>query len=164
MSNHHWGRIFSLVSVIATVALVGVAVFAIQSTLGRERNNLASDCIPTPAPQPLSATASPTPDFSEPATPYLKDNSAPTPIPIAETFDLAPAIPESQKSHVLVFRCDGTLVEYLIAGDADTSVVPLAPGDTIYMAFAPSSITGIQLHEPTPTIETTATPAAGQLH
>ncbi|HVN53974.1 MAG TPA: hypothetical protein VMT46_06550 [Anaerolineaceae bacterium] len=98
------------------------------------------DCVPLP-PTPTEdlRPRTPTPNATQiaahnfPTTVWVSA----TPLPIAQVIDLSPDAAENDKSHAVVYRCDGTWIEYKFS-DLRLDDLPLSPGDTVYLTVPPA--------------------------
>jgi hypothetical protein len=62
-----------------------------------------------------------------------------TPLPITQTFDLAPAVAEVDKYKVYVKRANGIYHLYLMQYEKDREQIPMNPGDEIIISIPPIS-------------------------
>lgn len=112
-------------------------------------------CVPTVTPKPIGTrTPTPRPDqFGTPPPP----SSTLTPIPFSRTVDLAPDLSEDQKTHFIVYRCNGSyelfLGRYPQNAQSITETLKLQPGDILVTMFGPyPPITKIVRPPPPPTL------------
>lgn len=104
-------------------------------------------CVPTPTPD--MSTRTPTPTFPAPGTPWPTPKPGtpnfvtPTPIPFAKVTDLAPDLPDSQKTRFIVYRCNGSYELFwgrlLENTQGITETLKLEPGDILLYAVPPPS-------------------------
>ena len=128
--------------------------------------------VPTPPSPTLVGTPTPAPPTPTPpgytpvytgtpptATPYPGEirtpappEPTPTPLPISKITDLAPDLPDEEKSVCLVRYADGTYGIFRIRPGTDISEIPLNPGDLVVDCLPPASLTGHYVIKWTPTV------------
>ncbi len=111
---------------------------------------------PTPTPPGYTPVYTGTPPT---ATPYPGEvrtpappEPTPTPLPISKTTDLAPDLPDEEKSVCLVRYADETYGIFRIRPGTDISEIPLNPGDLVVDCLPPASLTGHYVIKWTPTV------------
>jgi len=146
------------------VAVVLIAIAALFVLPGRRSFDTGNACVPTPQERHRLGLATITPDARWTATPGFPPVSFfdITPIPIAETIDLAPEMPQRDKAQVIVFQCDGRFVRYWVPGTLEQRAVELGSGDVLFRIVPAESLyvphVQIWVTEPTVEIILTATP------
>lgn len=111
---------------------------------------------PTPTPPGYTPVYTGTPPT---ATPYPGEirtpappEPTPTPLPISKITDLAPDLPNEEKSVCLVRYADGTYGIFRTRPGTDISEIPLNPGDLVVDCLPPASLTGHYVIKSTPTV------------
>ena len=163
-----------VINIIALVVLGGSALFAMVIVPAIEAARPTPTVAVTPRPTTQS-TATQTPTltqtlqvFVSPSgrTPTRPANCAPppppqtsltqltsTPLPVDFRYDLDPNIAPSLKTVVIIYRCNGTWVEYWMGpGRTVSNSIYLAAGDVIWLIVPPTGAT------PTPTTASTPSP------
>jgi hypothetical protein len=168
-----------VINIVALVILGGSALFAMVIVPAIEAARPTPTAAPvTPRPTRPSATPThtatptiqPTNTPSGP-TPTRPANCAPlppktslaqltsTPLPIDFRYDLDPNIAPDLKTVVVIYRCNGTWVEYWLGPDRTISnSIYLAAGDVIWLDLPPASSTPTTPGTPVPASADTATP------
>jgi len=112
--------------------------------------NRPANCVPLPTDMPakINLPRTVTPTFgplvaktkTENLSPYPSISSTPlisyTSTPYPNLIDLSPNLPRSKKSSIIVYRCDGTYVEFLVGPEIKIpNDLNLNPGDIIWKTF-----------------------------
>ena len=161
-----------VINIIALVVLGGSALFAMVIVPAIEAARPTPTAVPvTPRPTRPTATPTLTPTLTlrPTATPTRPLSTRPancaplppqssltqltsTPLPVDFRYDLDPVIASNLKTVVVIYRCNGTWVEYLLgpSRSIDRSIY-LAAGDVIWLVVPPASSTPAALITPTPT-------------
>jgi hypothetical protein len=162
-----------VVNIIALLLLGGSALFAMVIVPAIEAARPTPTVAVTPRPTRPTATITPTltqtPQvFISPSgpTPTRPANCAPlppqsslaqltsTPLPIDFRYDLDPDVSPNLKTVVVIYRCNGTWVEYWLGpGRTVDNSIYLAAGDVVWLVVPPGSSTPA-----TPTSTATLTP------
>jgi hypothetical protein len=110
-------------------------------------------CVPIPRPAQISGTLTPTPDRLSTPIPHFSPSV--TPIPLANTYDLSPELPLSEKSEIVIFRCNGAFDLYLAGPNVEIDqAIELEVGDIVYSSGPPASLMGHEPPEPTGSVLT----------
>ncbi len=116
-------------------------------------------CVPLPQEAQMIGTPTPTPNRFSTSTPYFRPTV--TPIPFAQTYDLSPELPLSEKSEIVIFRCNGAFDLYLAGPNVDIDqAIELEDGDIILGSSPPASLMGHEPPEPTGSVPTQIPPAS----
>ena len=169
-----------VINIIALVVLGGSALFAMIVVPAIEAARPTPTVVVTPRPtrptatQTLTSTLTLTPlVYVSPTgpTPTRPANCAPlppqtslaqltsTPLPVDFRYDLDPTIAPGLKTVVVIYRCNGTWVEYWMGpGRTVSNSIYLAAGDIIWLIVPPTGATPTPPATPTSTSSPTPTP------
>ena len=169
-----------VINIIALVVLGGSALFAMIVVPAIEAARPTPTVAVTPRPTRPTATQTPTATLTltplvyvSPTgpTPTRPANCAPlppqtslaqltsTPLPVDFRYDLDPNIAPSLKTVVVIYRCNGTWVEYWMGpGRTISNSIYLAAGDIIWLIVPPTGATPTLPATPTPSSTLTPTP------
>jgi hypothetical protein len=170
-----------IINIIALVVVVGSAFFAMIIVPAIEAARPTPTAVPvTPRPTrpsatpTLTATLTLTPSVTPSGpTPTRPANCAPlppktslsqltsTPLSVDFRYDLDPNIAPELKTVVVIYRCNGTWVEYWLGPNRTiNNSIYLAAGDVIWLDLPPASSTPSAPATPTPTPSSSDTPRA----
>jgi hypothetical protein len=168
------------------VVLIAVVVFALviawllqtaskETEAGQGLSPIETPAIASPTAPPWQLGPTPIPPDYTPtgpngeiptATPYpgeVRPPSVfvtPTPLPISTIVDLAPELPDEEKSVYIISRSDGTYEKFLIsvyyAGDVK-ELTEFGPGDVLLYHYL------LKPREATPIVTITAAPTSGMV-
>jgi len=111
--------------------------------------------LPTPTPPGYTPVYTGTPPTATPYPGEIRPPAVfvtPTPLPISKITDLAPDLPNEEKSVCLVRYADETYGIFRIRPGTDISEIPLNPGDLVIDCLPPASLTGHYVVKWTPTV------------
>lgn len=162
-------------NIAALIMLIGSVLVALVVVPAVEAARPTPILIETPRPTRPTATVTATPSATPTLTPRAISLVTPTgptatrppacaplpagaaltatPAPVNFRYDLDPALPPWEKSVVLIYRCNGSWVEYLLGPKhtIDNSIY-LAAGDVVWSV---ASVTPAASATPTPTLTST---------